>query len=224
VTRRLPMTAGRVLALCVGVPAMLGVIVTAALSEVAYAGQGSYHVRLDLPARGRSVRVSIDSGALDLISAAGGRLRVTGTAHYSLIRSTVSRRITPALVGVSTRCRSVPGVCSFSFHVGLPAGVPAYLADSAGDITGTGLTNKQLTASDSAGDITLTFAAIPDRVRVSDSLGDVTLVLPASPTGYRVNAQTSLGHTSIRVPTSPSSPHVISVTDSSGDIVIRGGS
>ena len=219
--RRLPITTGRLLALLVGVPACLCVIGLVAVGFVADAGKGQYHVHVDLPARGRAVDVSISGGNLTVTATHGDRLRLTGTARYSLIRSTLTRRVTSKRVSTSWRCHFVFGDCSFSLNVGLPAGAPVHFSNGSGDITVTGLTSAQVSASGGAGDITLTFAAVPDLVRVSDSFGNVTLVLPPGPTAYRINAQAPLGQSSIHVPTSPSSPHVISVNDSSGDVVIR---
>ena len=219
--RRLPLTTGRALVLCVGIPAMLAAIGASALSEVALAGQGTFPVRLDLPARGRAVHISIDSGDLRVGPAPGSRLRITGTAHYSLIRSTVTSLVSPTLVSVASRCHFVAGICSFGLQVALPAGAVVHLSDGSGDITATGLTSTRVTASGNSGDVTLIFSAVPDLVRVSDQFGDVTLVLPSGRTTYRVNAQAPLGMTSTRVPTSPSSPHVINVNDSSGNVVIR---
>jgi putative adhesin len=217
----LPITTGRMLALLVGVPACLCVIGLVAVGLVADAGKGKYRVHVDLPARGRAVDVSISAGDLTVAATGGDRLRLTGTARYSLIRSTLTRRVTSKRVSTSWQCHFLFGDCSFSLNVGLPAGAPVRFSNGAGDITVTGLTSTQVTASGNEGDITLTFAAVPDHVRVSDQFGDVTLVLPQGPTAYRVSARAPLGHSSVRVPTSPSSPHVISVNDSSGDIVIR---
>src|SRR5215472_15569053 len=219
--RRLPITTGRMLALLVGVPACLCMIGLVAVGLVADAGKGRYQVHVDLPARGRAVHISISAGNLSVSPARGDRLRLTGTASYSLIRSTVTTRVTSKRVSAFSRCHFMFGDCSFSLDVALPAGAPAYFSSDSGDITVTGLTSTQVTASGDAGDITLTFAAVPDLVRVTDQFGDVTLVLPPGPAAYRVNAQAALGRSSVRVPTSPSSPHVISVNDSSGDIVIR---
>jgi hypothetical protein len=64
------------------------------------------------------------------------------------------------------------------------------------------------------------FTKVPQRVQISDSSGDITLVLPPGPTTYRVSASTSSGSTSINVPQSLTSPHVISATDRSGNITI----
>jgi hypothetical protein len=221
VRRRLPITTGRLLALLVGVPACLCLIALVALGCIAGAGKGKYQVHIDIPARGRAVDVSISAGTLTVSAARSDRLLLTGTASYSVIRSTVTRRVTATRVSAVSRCHFVFGDCSFSLDVGLPAGAPAYFTTGAGDITVTGLTSTHVTVSGNEGDITLTFAAVPDHVRVSDQFGNVTLVLPPGATAYRVSAEASLGHSSVRVPTSPASPHVISVNDATGDIVIR---
>ena len=69
-------------------------------------------------------------------------------------------------------------------------------------------------------DITVVFTKVPDLVKVSDSSGNIKLVFPPGPTAYRVSSNTSSGQTSVNVPQSLTSPHVISVTDQSGDITI----
>jgi|SRR5215471_7248522 len=215
------MTTGRALVLCVGIPAMLALIGASALSEVAMAGQGTFPVRIDIPARTRAVHISVGSGDLRVGPASGNSLRVTGTAHYSLIRSTVTSRVTKTTVSVNARCHFFTGVCNFGLDAALPAGAAADFSSGSGNITVTGLTSTHVTAVGSSGNITLTFAAVPDLLRVSDQFGDITLVLPPGRTAYRVNAQAAFGNTSIRVPTSSSSPHVIKVTDSTGNVVIR---
>jgi DUF4097 and DUF4098 domain-containing protein YvlB len=92
--------------------------------------------------------------------------------------------------------------------------------NDSGDITGTGVSSRQLTAQDQSGDITVVFTKVPDLVKISDSSGNIKLVFPPGPTAYRVSASTSSGQTSVNVPQSPTSPHVVSVTDQSGDITI----
>jgi len=217
----LPITTGRALVLCVGIPAMLAAIGASALSEVALAGQGTFPVHIDIPARTRAVHISVGSGNLRVRPAHGNRLRISGTAHYSLIRSTVTSRVTKTTVSVNAQCHFFTGVCSFGLDAALPAGAAADFSSGSGNITVTGLTSTRVTASGNSGNVTLMFSAVPDVVRVSDQFGDVTLVLPPGRTAYRVNAEAALGSTSIRVPTSPSSPHVITVNDSTGNVVIR---
>jgi hypothetical protein len=220
-TKRVPMTAGRRLALLIGVPLTLAIIGWTALSEVAVAGVGSYPVRLDVPVPGPAIQVSVDSGNLGVGQAAGDRLRLTGTARYALVRSTVTWSATRAGVSVVSRCHFVTGECSFNYRLTLPTRARVVLSDGSGDITCTGLTSTDVAVADDSGSVTLTFATIPDRVRVSDQFGDITLVLPPGRATYRISTRALFGRTSIRVPTSSSAVHVITVTDQSGDISIR---
>jgi hypothetical protein len=132
-TKRLPMTAGRLVALLIGVPIALFIIGMTGLNGVAHAGQGSYPVRLALPVQGHTASVSVDSGSLSA-SQAGDLLRLTGTAQYSLVRSTVTWHTTPSGDTVSSRCHFFVGVCSFSYRVVLPAGVRVFLSNGSGDV------------------------------------------------------------------------------------------
>jgi putative adhesin len=100
------------------------------------------------------------------------------------------------------------------------AGARALIANDSGDITGQAVSSQILTARNQSGNIKVVFTKVPQRVQISDSSGDITLVLPPGPTKYRVSASTSSGSTSISVPHSLTSPHVISATDQSGDITI----
>jgi DUF4097 and DUF4098 domain-containing protein YvlB len=83
------------------------------------------------------------------------------------------------------------------------------------------VTTTDVTASNSSGDVVIIFATVPDRVRISDQSGNITLVLPPGETRYRLNTSTASGNRSVSLPTSALSPHVITVTNQSGDISIR---
>jgi hypothetical protein len=95
------------------------------------------------------------------------------------------------------------------------------IMNDSGNITARGVSSQQLTAQDQSGDITVVFTKVPDLVRISNSSGNITLVFPPGPATYRVSASTSSGQTSVNVPQSLTSPHVVSVTDQSGDITLR---
>jgi len=257
VINRVPLTKGRVLALVIGVPLVLAIIGWSALTAVAFAAQDNYPVRVNLPVPGGTVNFSVDSGDVTVGQAAGGRLVATGTAHYSLVRSTVARSVTATGTTVSSHCHFVAGECFFNYRVGLPAGVRAVLASGSGtlllrglsgyvnaaagsgDIVGTGLSGPQVTfesgsgsitvsglasadvtASAGSGDVTLTFTKVPRLVSVSNSDGDVRLVLPPGRTPYKVDASAGSGSSVVKVPQSTNSPHVIKVSDGSGNISI----
>ena len=148
----MPLTRGRRLALAIGVPLALIIIGWTALTGVAFAGQGSYPVRLNLPVHAGTVNFSVDSGDVTVGHTAGDRLVVTGTAHYSLVRSTVTRSVTPSGTTVSSHCHFVTGECSFTYRVGLPAGVRAVLASGSGDLMLRGLSGY-VNAAAGSGDI-----------------------------------------------------------------------
>jgi DUF4097 and DUF4098 domain-containing protein YvlB len=93
------------------------------------------------------------------------------------------------------------------------------IRDSYGAVNVTGLSAADVTVSNNTGDVTLRFATVPDHVVVTDSFGSVTVVLPPG-ASYRVAARTSFGSQAVRVPQATSSRHLITVTNSNGDIRI----
>jgi hypothetical protein len=228
------MTRGRVLALIAGVPVALLIIGWGGVTAVAYAAQASYPVRLELPVPGHTARVSIDSGNLTASPAAGGKLRVTGTAHYSLVRSTVTWHATASGVTVSSQCQFVTGVCDFNYQVGVPAGVRAVLADSSGDIRlhglpghvtatdgsgdilGTGLSGPRVVLQDDSGDINVGGLTSAD-VTVSDGSGDVTLIFSKVP--GRVSVSAGSGNVRLVLPPGPTIYRVNASTDSGNRVV-----
>src|SRR5437763_10716896 len=117
----LPMTKGRLLALLLGVPLALALIAWTGLTEVAYAGLGSYPVRLTVPVRGSTVSLSAGAADVQVTQAAGSTLRLAGKARYSLVRSDVTWYTTPSGVIAAPRCHSSLGIRSFSLRAVLPA-------------------------------------------------------------------------------------------------------
>jgi hypothetical protein len=148
----LPMTKGRLLALLLGVPIALALIAWTGLTEVAYAGLGSYPVRLAVPVQGSTVKLSVGQADVQVTQAAGDTLRLAGKAHYSLVRSDVTWQTTPSGVIVSPRCHFFIGVCSFNFNAVLPAGKRAVLSDGSGNLALRGLTGP-VTVGSGSGDV-----------------------------------------------------------------------
>jgi hypothetical protein len=189
----LPMTKGRRLALLLGVPLALALIAWTGLTEVAYAGLGSYQVQLAVPVHGSTVTLSTSAADVQVTQAAGSTLRLRGKARYSLVRSTVTWRTTPSGVIVSPRCHFFVGDCSFSFRAVLPPGKRAVLSDGSGNLTLRGLTGP---------------------VSVGSGSGDVQANLLTG----TVSLQTGSGDISGN---SLSGPRV-TLKDGSGDVVIHG--
>jgi hypothetical protein len=92
--------------------------------------------------------------------------------------------------------------------------------DDSGNVVVNGLSETDVVGGNSSGNITLTFTKIPGRVQVTDSSGNITLVLPPGATAYDVIPSNSSGNTTIDVPRSSSSKHVIIVANQSGNIVV----
>jgi hypothetical protein len=220
VNRRLELTRGRIVALLIGLPLTLAAISAFSVNVLGELSVGTNQVRFDLPARGLAVTVSIGAGDLRVTTSAGDRVKLHGVAQYSLIRPSVTAQTTGAGLVLTSRCRLSVAHCDFNYHLDLPAGGAADLIDGNGDITGTGLVSPNLTAISHSGNIKLKFSAVPDNIDVTTSLGDITLVLPPGNAIYRVDSSAVLGTSTIRVPTSPRSSHVLTVTDTSGSITI----
>ena len=233
---RVPLTRGRVLALVIGVPLVVAIIGWSALTAVAFAGQGSYPVRVNLPVRGGgTVDFSVDSGDVTVGQTAGDRLVATGTAHYSLVRSAVIRSVTASGTTVSSHCRFVTGQCSFNYRVGLPTGVRAVLASGSGDlmlrglsgyvnaaagsgdIAGTGLSGPQVTFESGSGDITVSGLASA-AVTASAGSGNVTLTFTKVPD--RVSVNDSDGDVRLVLPRGPAL-YRVNAKASSGNRVVH---
>jgi Putative adhesin len=159
--------------------------------------------------------VTVPAGSRAEISNGSGDLNASGLAGTFTLNDG-SGNIT------ATRISGAPTISDQSGDIAVTAlsGTRARFVDDSGDITGSRVSSRDLTAIDQSGDITVVFTRVPDRVRISDASGDITLVLPPGPGRYRVEASSSSGSTSVNVPRSPTSPHLVSVTDTSGDISI----
>ena len=159
--------------------------------------------------------VAVPPAARSVVSTAAGNLTASGLAG-TVTLSAGSGDIKATGISGRTTISDQSG----DITVNSPAGARVLIMNDSGDITGSGVSSRQLNAQDQSGDITVVFTKVPDLVKISDQSGNIKLVLPPGPTTYRVSASTSSGQTSIGVPQSPTSQHVISATDQSGDITI----
>ncbi len=95
------------------------------------------------------------------------------------------------------------------------------LRDTFGNITITSLAAADVTASDNSGDVILRFTKVPQQVHVSNQFANITVLLPPGSTAYQVRAPLpQFGSRVITVAQSPTSSHVITARNSSGDITI----
>jgi hypothetical protein len=205
----LPLTPGRRAALAIGVPLVLLVIGWNALTAVAWAGQDTYPVRLNLPDRGATATVQVDSGQLTVRPGRAGRLGITGIARYTLVRSRVSWQTGPSGVAVRSSCRwQVTGPCTFNYTVAVPGGTAARVTDGSGDVTAEGLTG-QLTLESGSGDLALW--SLSAGVKANTGSGDIN---GSGLTGPSVLAESGSGDVHLTGVGSPG----VTVSDGSGDV------
>src|SRR5689334_1137149 len=206
--RPMPMTWGRSLALLLGVPIALALIGWTGLTEVAYAGLGSYPVRLAVQVHGSTVSLAAGAADVQVTQAAGNTLRLAGKARYSLIRSDVTWHTTPSGVTVSPQCLFFIGICSFGFHAVLPAGKRAVLSDGSGNLALRGLTGP-VTVNSGSGDVRAN--GLTGTVSLQDGSGNIT---GGALSGPKVTLKDGSGDIAID---SLESLNVV-VTDGSGNI------
>lgn len=226
----LPMTRGRVLALLLGVPLAFALIAWTGLTEVAFAGLGSYPVRLAVPVQGSTVSVAAGAADMQVTQAPGSTLRLTGKARYSLLRSTLTWHTAPSGVIVSPRCHFFIGICSFSLRASLPAGKRAVLSDGSGNLTLHGLTGP-VTVGAGSGDVQANLLSGTVRVQTGSgnisggalsgskvtlraSSGDITIDGLASLDVVVSDGSGNIGLTFTKVPTR------VRVDNSSGDVTV----
>ena len=233
-TATLPMTRGRRIALAVGAPLALIIIAWTALTEVAYAGIGSYPVRLAVPVYGSTVSLSLGAADTQITQAPGRQLRLTGTAHYSLVRSTVTWHTTASGVIVTPECHFVTGVCSFNLRAVVPAGKPANVSagsgnmvlrgltgpvnagSGSGNITDSALSGPQVTIAVGSGDIAVD-GLTSQHVVASAGSGNISLTFGKVPS--RVRVSNSSGNVSLVLPPGPTYYRVHAATDSGNRII-----
>jgi hypothetical protein len=228
-TAPLPMTAGRWVALAIGLPIVLALIAYTGLTEVALAGQASYPVRLTIPVHGTTVSLSAGSADVRVSQAPGSQLRLSGTARYSLIRSTVTWHTTPSGVVVTPQCHFVTGVCSFDLHAVVPDGrralvstgsgnvtlsglsAPVSAGTGSGDISGVALSGPNVTLQTGSGNISITGLA-GAHVIVSSGSGDIALTFTKVPA--HVHVDNGSGNVTLVLPPGSTQYRVHATTDS----------
>jgi len=180
---RLPMTPARRAWLAIGVPVCLVLVGWAGLNLVALVGQGQFKVSHDIPARARRVNVNVNfsSGNILLQEVAGSQAKLTGTAHYSLIRPPFTTQVTAAGTDFGYNCNLPVGNCYLNAAVSVPRGTPTSVYTGGGNATAIGTTGDVTLTSDGgnvsaervSGDLTLnTGGGNVSAERVS---GDLTL-------------------------------------------------
>jgi hypothetical protein len=178
---RLPMTSARRAWLAIGVPFCLVLVGWTGLNLVALAGQGQFKVSHDIPASTGRVNVNFSSGNILLQEVAGDQAKLTGTAHYSLIRPPFTTQVTAAGTDFGYNCNLPVGNCYLNATVSVPRGTPTSVYTGGGNATAIGATGDVTLTSDGgnvsaermSGDLTLNTGG--GDVSAEQVSGDLTL-------------------------------------------------
>ncbi len=186
----------------------------------------------------RTLRISLDSGGVELVRAPrGARVQVVTRVRRGLLQADADQRYAAGRLTLAGGCPAVFSVaCDVHWRVTVPDGTAVSVDAAGGDVQLSGVQARgrltvrssggdvrirdlratQLDASSSAGDVNVDFAVVPDDVRVSSSAGDVRVSVPAET--YAVDASTSAGDTNVDVAQDDASPHRLQVSSSAGDV------
>jgi Putative adhesin len=162
--RALPMTRARRVALALGVPACLALTAWGAFAIVGEIGQGHFPVSAAIPVSGGEVTAHFGGGSVLLQQGAAGQAKLTGTAHYSLVRPTFTAQRVGSGASFGYNCDLPVGNCGLDATVTVPAGTATTISTDGGNATVSGTTGDvtmssgggNVTADHAAGDLTLT--------------------------------------------------------------------
>ncbi len=149
---RLRMTPGRWLALAIGVPVALLLILGNGFSLVTDIGTASYHIDRTIPLD--HGRLAASANGSDLTVSQGppsaGAARLAGTVQYSLIRPDFTADGT----GFSLHCRLFTGNCGLSATLSVPPRTALDLNSGGGNLRISGIQNT-VTLTSGGGDVSL---------------------------------------------------------------------
>jgi Toastrack DUF4097 len=225
---RLRMTPGRWIALAIGVPVALVLIIGNGFSLVTDIGTSSYHVDRAIPLVNGRLVASTGGGDITVSQqgqASAGVAHLTGTVQYSLVRPDFTVNGT----GITMHCRLFTGNCGLNATFGVPPGTPLDL-DSGGGNMQIGGIQSTVTLTSSGGDVSLAgsgSAATVDSgggnlsisrlggiLKLTTSGGDVNGGDLTSP---KVTTDSGGGNVALTFTKVPANIHVIS---SGGDVTI----
>jgi len=188
----------------------------------------------------RVLEVEVDAGTIEVLR--GGReIEVVREVSGSWrLPATASERVGDRLVLTGTCSRDLlQNRCRTSYTVRVPDDVelvvttsagevlveggaaPVTATTSAGRVTMTELTSTVVSASASAGQVSLEFTTPPEQVEASTSTGAVEVVVPDDGTTYDVRASSSVGASTVGVPTETGAPRRIVARTSVGAVEVR---
>lgn len=216
-------------------------MIGAAIAAVTWSARSTQNERLASQAPTGVVRVENECGPITLQQGPAGTVTTEATVRFAWRRPTVTSQLEGDAVVVRVDCPSFGLAASVRLVVQVPpdgsvrarssaGSVQAEglssdldLGSSAGSITTTGLTSRTVRADTSAGAVSLAWAedADPTSVDAKSSAGSVTVRVPDRPgVAYRVDADSSAGSVTVNVRTDPGSDRSIRAMSSAGSVTV----
>ena len=153
ITPAFPLTWGRRVVLALGVPVCLALVAYTGFDLVANFGEGKYAVSYALPAGAKSLTLSDAGGQVAIKQMSVSQATLTGTARYSLIRSTVTEHTSGGRTTIGNHCPlTLVGDCELDATVSVPVGMPVSASTGGGNASVTGATGP-VTLSSGGGDL-----------------------------------------------------------------------
>ncbi|MGW1895519.1 DUF4097 family beta strand repeat-containing protein [Streptomyces sp. NPDC002004] len=185
-----------------------------------------------------SLRVDDYAGDVEVVAGSGDSVEVVEKYEYSDGKPRTEHSVRAGeLLLKSSGCGGDADKCSVKYRVEVPAATAVHLTVGGGDITVRGLSGatyakseggqvrvaqssaKDVTAGNGGGDVSVSFAAVPDKVDASTEGGDVTVRLPRG--AYDVDARTEGGDRKVDVRTDSGSPHKVTAHTEGGDVRVE---
>jgi hypothetical protein len=178
----------------------------------------------------------------------GGNITVTGSQRSTVSvservrwfgsgsRPAMVRNLTGKKVTLEYECSGDP-LCVVSYDIQVPRGLKVLVDSDRGDIrlsslagsvvattnfgaiTAGGLSSRDAAFISVSGGINAVFTAVPATVRAAGAGGDITIRVPGT-VSYQVNIRPGNGKTTVSVPQSFLSRHVIDASSNEGNVVV----
>ena len=229
---------GRTLVRSLALVLALALVVLGTVNIIGSLGRDSLTV--DEVFRGvRVVDVEVDVESVEVLARRGSSTQLERVIAWSLKRPTISQRREGDRLVVRSSCPAQIGRgCSGTVRLLVPPDTEVRASSSAGSVRVVGLAgtvqldssagsveaidlfSANLSASSSAGSVSLSFAAAPTLVSATSSAGTVEVLVPRGNETYRVDAGSSAGSSDVSVRTDPGSPRVLRARSSAGSVRI----
>jgi len=206
------MTPGRVAALVIGIPVALALIANSAFSLLAPFAEGRYQVSYTAPVTTKTVSMNSSGGRVTVGPTSGDRVTLSGTAHYSFIRSTFSTQTNGSDTAMKYHCAPLPSSnCGLDATLGVPAGLPITVSTDGGDATVSGISGPATLHSDGGN---LTADGVTGAVKLDTNGGNILLNALTAP----VTASTNGGN----IEGTDVSSHIVTIHTDGGNIRMTG--